>query len=53
MRLILNPLGTLPRTAIGSFPLEVVMITQEMTVRATATNAFLITPTKKKVCAGV
>ena len=52
-RLILNPRGTSPRTAIGSFPLELVMITQEAKVRATATNAFLATEMKKKVWAKV
>lgn len=47
----MNPRGTSPRTAIGSFPLEVVIIIQEINVSATATNAFLITEMKKKVWA--
>jgi hypothetical protein len=36
---------------MGSFPLELVIITQEMEVRVTVTNAFLITEMKKKVWA--
>ena len=48
---MLNPRGTGPRTANGSFPSEVLIIIQEMKVRVTATNAFLTMEMKKKVWA--
>ena len=53
MCLTLNPRGTSPRTAIGSFPPELVMIIQEIKVSAIATKAFLTAETKKKVWAKV
>jgi hypothetical protein len=51
MRWTLNPRGTCPRTANGSCPSEAVMIIQEMRVRVTATNAFLIMEIKRKTWA--